>query len=182
MRSAKFDNKIGKLRVASKNRYLEFDEEHHFSILEIQPRVFFHRMDLDQAQYYLRNRAAKGFIVIQSAALDQLVGLDEPNPFGELTQIDKDPSQSNDIYFAQVSTDDVYGKIRAYTGEGKLTDDPLDTFGHRAVVYVPKLQDLMQYVCKNGFEHHVAMTMGNVSSALNEAFITYMEWENHHHY
>ena len=62
-----------------------------------------------------------------------------------------------------------------------LTDDPLDTFGHRAVAHVPDLQTLMKYICKNGFEHHVAMTKGSVADALDEAFTTYMVWENYHH-
>ena len=85
------------------------------------------------------------------------------------------------LTFARVSTDDVNGLIRTYTGEGQLTDDPLDTFGHRAVAQVPNLQSLMHYICKNGFEHHVAMTMGSVSDALDEAFTTYMGWKNYQH-
>jgi L-fucose isomerase-like protein len=85
------------------------------------------------------------------------------------------------LTFARVSTDDRHGQIRTYTGEGQLTDDPLDTFGHRAVACVPDLQSLMKYICKNGFEHHVAMTMGCVAEALDEAFTTYMGWENYHH-
>jgi L-fucose isomerase-like protein len=85
------------------------------------------------------------------------------------------------LTFARVSTDDVNGAIRTFTGEGQFTDDPLDTFGHRAVVHVPDLQKLMKYVCKNGFEHHVAMTKGYVADALDEAFTTYMGWENYHH-
>ena len=83
--------------------------------------------------------------------------------------------------YARVSTDDVNGSIRTYTGEGQLTDDPLDTFGHRAVVHVPDLQSLMKYICKNGFEHHVAITIGNVAGALHEAFTTYMGWGNYNH-
>jgi L-fucose isomerase-like protein len=83
--------------------------------------------------------------------------------------------------FARVSTDDTFGVIRAYTGEGQLTNDPLDTFGHRAVVEVAGLQQLLHYICKNGFEHHVAMTMDHVSSILAEAFETYMKWEVFHH-
>jgi len=85
------------------------------------------------------------------------------------------------LTFARVSTDDNYGLIRAYTGEGQLTDDPLDTFGHRAVAHVKDLQSLMKYICKNGFEHHVAMTMGNVAGALDEVFTNYMGWENYNH-
>jgi len=88
---------------------------------------------------------------------------------------------SGPLTFARVSTDDASGVIRAYTGEGELTDDPLDTFGHRAVAHVPNLQSLMRFICKNGFEHHVAISMGNTSSALDEAFSTYMGWENFNH-
>ncbi|MBC8508794.1 MAG: L-fucose/L-arabinose isomerase family protein [Anaerolineales bacterium] len=83
--------------------------------------------------------------------------------------------------YARVSTDDIRGIIRAYTGEGELTNDPLDTFGHRTVVHTPNLQKLLAYLCNNGFEHHVAMTMGNVANALDEAFTNYMGWENYNH-
>jgi len=34
--------------------------------------------------------------------------------------------------FARFSTDDTAGKMRGYVGEGKFTDDPLNTFGARA--------------------------------------------------
>ena len=88
---------------------------------------------------------------------------------------------SGPLSYARVSTDDVNGIIRTYTGEGNLTDDTLETFGHRAVAHVPNLQTLMKYICKNGFEHHVAMTRGNVSGALDEAFTNYMGWENYNH-
>jgi len=83
--------------------------------------------------------------------------------------------------YARISTDDQYGMIRAYVGEGEFTDDVLDTFGSRAVVKIPGLQRLMKYVVKNGFEHHVAMTMGNVAGTLDEAFSTYMGWDNYNH-
>ena len=46
--------------------------------------------------------------------------------------------------FARIATDDPQGRIRAYVGEGRFTDDPLDTFGCRAVVEVPGLQGLMR--------------------------------------
>ena len=60
-------------------------------------------------------------------------------------------------------------------------DDPLDTFGSRAVVEVPGLQKLLKYVCKNGFEHHAAMNMSYAADILNEAFATYFEWDTYHH-
>jgi L-fucose isomerase-like protein len=104
--------------------------------------------------------------------------LGEENTYGAMAG----RATAGPLTYARVSTDDVHGVIRTYIGEGQLTDDPLDTFGHRAVAHVLELQTLMKYICKNGFEHHVAMTMGSVADALDEAFTTYMGWENYHHH
>lgn len=83
--------------------------------------------------------------------------------------------------FTRVSTDDQYGVIRAYVGEGEFTDDELNTFGSRAVVVVPNLQKLLKYVSRNGFEHHVAMTSSPSSDVLVEAFDNYLGWDVYHH-
>ena len=83
--------------------------------------------------------------------------------------------------YARVGTDDTHGVIRAYTGQGEITNDPLDTFGQYAVVHAPGLQKLLAYICKNGFEHHVAMTMEHVAPVLAEAFSTYMKWDVYSH-
>jgi L-fucose isomerase-like protein len=83
--------------------------------------------------------------------------------------------------FARVSTDDINGMVRTYVGDGRFTDDPLDTFGSRAVVEVPGLQRLMKYICKNGFEHHVAMSASCVAEPLAEAFETYFGWDTYRH-
>jgi L-fucose isomerase-like protein len=85
------------------------------------------------------------------------------------------------VTFARVSTDDMLGMIRTYVGEGNFTNDPLDTFGSRAVVEVPGLQRLMKYICKNGFEHHVAMSASLCADTLAEAFETYFGWDVYHH-
>jgi len=83
--------------------------------------------------------------------------------------------------FARISTDDVDGVIRAYTGDGIFTDDKLETFGSRAVVQVPELQKLMKYICRNGFEHHAAFTNVHAAEIINEAFSNYMGWETYYH-
>ena len=83
--------------------------------------------------------------------------------------------------YARVTTDDRHGRIRAYVGDGTYVDDPLDTFGSRAVVRVPGLQKLMKYICKNGFEHHAAMSRSHAAAVLNEAFSTYFEWDVYYH-
>jgi hypothetical protein len=63
----------------------------------------------------------------------------------------------------------------------ELTDDPLKTFGTRAVVHVPELQRLMQFVCRNGFEHHAAMNASHCAGVLAEAMRTYLGWDVHRH-
>lgn len=83
--------------------------------------------------------------------------------------------------FARITTDDREGRIKAYVGEGRFTNDPLQTFGSRAVVEVPELQKLMQYICKNGFEHHVAMNGSHSATIVAEALETYFGWEVYRH-
>jgi len=83
--------------------------------------------------------------------------------------------------FTRISTDEVKGTIKAYVGEGEFTDDPVDTMGGVAVCHIDGLQKLMNYMCENGFEHHVAMNRGYVGNVLAEAFEKYMGWEVYYH-
>lgn len=84
--------------------------------------------------------------------------------------------------YCRISTDDLNGKIIAYVGEGEITDDPLNTFGGVGVVHVPQLQKLLQYICENGYEHHVAINLSQTSAAVQEALTKYMGWEVYHHH
>ena len=43
------------------------------------------------------------------------------------------------LTIARISTDDVNGICKAYVAEGRFLDDPLETFGSRAVVDDPEL-------------------------------------------
>lgn len=83
--------------------------------------------------------------------------------------------------FAKITTDDRNGRIKVYVGEGEFTEDPIDTKGGVAVCQVPNLQNLMNFICKNGFEHHVAMNRGLIADILEEAFGNYLSWEVHRH-
>ncbi|MBN1249195.1 MAG: fucose isomerase [Anaerolineae bacterium] len=86
------------------------------------------------------------------------------------------------ITFFRASTDDPMGVIKAYLGEGEMTDDPVGAFqGGSAVLRVDGLQQLMDFICKNGFEHHTAVTRGHVAAVLEEALTTYLGWELYRH-
>ena len=102
---------------------------------------------------------------------------DLPNSWGTL----HGRAPSGPVTFARLTTDDTHGQIRAYVGEATMTDDPLDTFGTRAVVEIPGLQKLLRHICRGGFEHHVAMNASRVADAIEEAFGTYLGWQVYRH-
>ncbi|UCC98063.1 MAG: L-fucose/L-arabinose isomerase family protein [Phycisphaerales bacterium] len=83
--------------------------------------------------------------------------------------------------FCRTTTDDAAGIITAYVGEGEFTNDKLDTFGGYGVMKIPDLQLLMQYICRTGFEHHVAVSRSRKADAIAEALDNYMGWEVYRH-
>ena len=83
--------------------------------------------------------------------------------------------------YCRVSTDDFGGKVSAYLGQGQFTNDQLDTFGGYGVIEVPNFQKLLQFICRNGYEHHVAATKAEVGDALQDALATYLGWQVYHH-
>lgn len=86
-----------------------------------------------------------------------------------------------DFTFFRISTDDTKGAIKAYLGTGEITDDPYGMDGCIAVTKVNNLWTLMKYICKNGFEHHVAMVRNDVKEILNEAIEDYLGWNLYVH-
>ena len=89
--------------------------------------------------------------------------------------------KSGAMSYARFSTDDRSGKIRGYSGQGRFTDDPLETFGGAGVVEIPNMQKLLRYICENGFEHHVAANFSSVAPAVHEAAVRYLGWEMYAH-
>ena len=85
------------------------------------------------------------------------------------------------LTYCRVSTDDNYGMIRAYLGEGRITEDKVETFGGHGVVEIPQFQSLLRYICENGFEHHVAVNPTLVADAVYEAMDKYLVWDVYYH-
>jgi len=83
--------------------------------------------------------------------------------------------------FFRISTNDVAGTIQSYVGEGEFTADQYGMDGGIAVSRVENLQKLLKFICRYGFEHHVAMTRGLVASAIEEAIEKYMNWDIYRH-
>jgi L-fucose isomerase-like protein len=89
--------------------------------------------------------------------------------------------KSGPMTFARFSTHDQYGRICGYVGEGAFTDDPLDTFGGAGVARIPRMQDLLRFICERGFEHHVAANLSSVASIVHEAATRYLGWNVYWH-
>jgi len=94
--------KHGRLRIASCQRYLEYEDGTPFFYLGDTAWGLLHLLNREEVDRYLHNRAEKGFTVIQTVALAGLGGLDRPNPYGDLPLIDKDPAKPNERYFQHV--------------------------------------------------------------------------------
>ncbi len=122
---------------------------------------------------------AKAFLPDITIGTAPILGtiLGEQNTYGALAG----RTPSGPVTFGRISTDDRNGRIAAYVGEGRFTDDPLKTFGTRAVVEVPDLQKLMRFICRRGFEHHAAMNASTSAAVLAEAMEHYLGWEVYVH-
>jgi L-fucose isomerase-like protein len=83
--------------------------------------------------------------------------------------------------FFRVSTDDVNGLVKCYTGEGEFTSDPFEMNGGIAVCKIEKVRELMSHITRGGFEHHVAMTRGHSAQVLQEAVERYLGWSFYRH-
>lgn len=93
--------------------------------------------------------------------------------YGKVTQ--------GEVTYFRISTDDPKGLIKSYLGTAVVTDEPYGMDGCIAVTKVDNLQKLMKFICKNGFEHHVAMCRDDVKDILQEAIENYMGWDMYVH-
>jgi len=83
--------------------------------------------------------------------------------------------------FIRVTTDDTQGLMKMYVGEGSFEKEEVPTKGGVAFCRVPGLQQLMRFICDNGYEHHVCFVRGHVANILEESMGKYMGVQVHRH-
>ena len=66
-------------------------------------------------------------------------------------------------------------------GDEQSLEQSLSTFGGRGVVNIEDMQDLLYFICENGFEHHVAVSRSSQADVLFEAFDKYLGWDVYYH-
>ncbi len=106
-----------RLKVSENRRFLVRNDGSPFFYLGDTAWKLFHRLNREEAERYLNDRAAKGFTVIQAVALAELDGLNDPNPYGHRTLLENDPSRpdvkdgANNDYWDHV--DDIVKKAHS---------------------------------------------------------------------
>ncbi len=93
---------LPQLRISENKRFLVTADGQPFFWLGDTAWELFHRLNREEAERYLTNRAERGFNVIQAVALAELEGLADPNPYGHTPLANNDPTQPNEAYFAHV--------------------------------------------------------------------------------
>lgn len=91
-----------RLRISDNRRFIVQDRSRPFFYLGDTAWELLHRLNREDASLYLRDRAAKGFTVIQTVALAELNGLTDPNPYGDLPLLEQNPARPNEPYFRHV--------------------------------------------------------------------------------
>ncbi len=89
-------------KISENKRFLVTGDGQPFFWLGDTAWELFHRLNREEAERYLTNRAERGFNVIQAVALAELEGLTDPNPYGHTPLTNNDPTQPNEAYFAHV--------------------------------------------------------------------------------
>ena len=81
------------LKVSENKRFLVYADGRPFFWLGDTAWELFHRLNREEADRYLENRARKGFTVVQAVAIGEVDGHTVPNAYGHLPLEDLDPAR-----------------------------------------------------------------------------------------
>lgn len=95
-------NELPRLKVGDNKRFIVTQDGKPFFYLGDTAWELFHRLNREEADAYLKNRAERGYTVVQAVVLAELKGLTDPNPYGHLPLADNDPTKPNEAYFKHV--------------------------------------------------------------------------------
>jgi hypothetical protein len=82
-----------RLKVSENHRFLVYEDGRPFFYLGDTAWELFHRLNREEADRYLEDRAGKGFTVIQAVALSEVDGHVATNAYGLLPLVDLDPAR-----------------------------------------------------------------------------------------
>src|SRR3954453_6196648 len=92
-----------RVKVSETNpHFLSTTDNQPFFYLADTAWELFHRLNREEADRYLKNRADKRFTVIQAVLLAELDGLHTPNAYGHTPLQNDDPTKPDEDYFKHV--------------------------------------------------------------------------------
>ena len=89
------------LGIADDRRHLVTSDGMPFFLLGDTAWELFHRLTREEAEMYLKDRAAKGFNTILAVALAEYE-FDKPNAYGEMPLENNDPAKPREAYFEHI--------------------------------------------------------------------------------
>ncbi|MBN1924766.1 MAG: glycoside hydrolase family 140 protein [Prolixibacteraceae bacterium] len=90
------------LQISENKQYIENENGEPFLWIGDTAWELIHRLNRNETVFYLKDRADKGFNIIQTVILAELDGLKTPNANGDVPLIDLDPTRLNEDYFKHV--------------------------------------------------------------------------------
>lgn len=83
----------------------------------------------------------------------------------------------NKVTIGSVKTEN--GKVCSFVFDGTLTEDKIEKafFGCGTVLLKENMNDILRYMARNGYKHHVAVTKGQYAAAVEEAFNIYLDYQ-----
>lgn len=87
------------LKISENRKYVVFQDNKPFFWLGGTAWELIHRLTKEEIDFYLTDRASKGFTVIQTVILAELDGLNTPNAYGDKPLNNNDPENLNESYF-----------------------------------------------------------------------------------
>ena len=92
------------LQVSDNGRFLAQTDGAPFFYLGDTAWAMLQRLDRDETERYLKDRAQREFTVVQTVAVSEFDGLSVPNAKGDLPFVDRDPATPNEVYFRHVDS------------------------------------------------------------------------------
>lgn len=99
--------------------------------------------------------------------------------FGDGTGVgvNKGTIRSGDVTFGTLKTED--GKLFSVCADAKFTDDEIEEafFGCGKVIEKENIDNVSNYLARNGYKHHIGFVYGHYADAIKEALEYYLEIE-----
>ena len=95
---------LPRLKVSDNKRFLVTADGKPFFWLGDTAWELFHRLNREDAEKYLKNRAERRFTVVQAVVLAELDGLNDPNAYGERPLVGQRPAQAQRGATSRTST------------------------------------------------------------------------------